>query len=57
MVVVVVEVRDGFGGEVMIEGCSLAGEEAFERLGEVEKAEFLPNVPLERGATTVQKRN
>jgi hypothetical protein len=45
VVVVVVEVRDGVGGEVMMEGSPLAGEEAFERLGEVEKAGFLPNVP------------
>lgn len=40
-----------------MEGSSLVGGEAFERLGEVEK--FLPNVPcaLERGAAARRKRS
>lgn len=59
--VVVVEARDEVGGEVMMEGSSLEGEEALERLAEVEKAGFLPNLPyaleIERGSTAMRKRS
>lgn len=45
----------------MMEGSSLEGEDAFERLGEVEKAGFLPKLPcaleIERGSTPMRKRS
>ena len=45
MVVVVFEAGDEVGGEVIMEGSPLEGEKAFGRFSEVEKAEFLPNIP------------